>query len=474
MRDPLKDLIDAHRPELDTVDPSAELWTKIETAMYALPVIPAKSFPWLKYLSMVAAPVAIIAVAALLKNGKVTTTTADHETTAVHASAPVVAPNAPTPPNDQRNAILPVATSTQSNADDTPAKITSPEQPFTVTEIPAASNGLPESNTFLSGTNFSRQLRGETLSFDSVFSGITRLEVTCASADVIVQAHAGDELRMKSTLSWKGKGIHVQEHHYTLNCERKDTVLYIMVTLDCDGDNKTMVGSSITSGNLSFEVPEKLNLVIRSQFGDASVTGIRGSVCNVIVSSGDIALNNIGSSVKTSNTFGNLVAKNITGNVVASVSSGDATIEKLTGDLALSTTFGDQKLSEITGTVKTSASSGSIDVNGMVGDARISTTFGDIKLKNYKGKPTLSASSGSIRGNDIELTGNTSLVTTFGDISLQLKNPMDALSFELVTTFGDIVIDKDGQHIEEESHYRSKKGDILIKASSSSGSQEFH
>jgi hypothetical protein len=73
----------------------------------------------------------------------------------------------------------------------------------------------------------------------------------------------------------------------------------------------------------------------------------------------------------------------------------------------------------------------------------------------------------------VELTGNTTLTTSYGDISLVLVNELDALSFDLSTSYGDIRIDKNGQKYREEKQLTLQKGNILIKAKSASGSQTY-
>jgi hypothetical protein len=485
MRDPLKDFIDAYRPELDTVEPSAQLWTKIEMTMNAAPAITAKSFSWLKYFAFGASAVTIILTYSFFKpaSSRAESSAAvkeeNHPAPAVVNTAPAASPN-----NDPVNtAALPAVYQKGKTAEPALPVI---EQPTAAALPPAAPSSVSqaEEHTPVAASSsphdhhFKTLREGASIEVDTIFSGITRLDICCSSADVNVQSHRSSDLRLKSTLSWKGKGAHVTKQHFTLGLERKDTVLYVTVSLESERKNENrnsvFIGSSITEGNLSFEVPENLNLVLRNQFSDATVSGIHGCVCNATVSSGNITLSDIRSNPRVSATFGDFNAKNITGNLTASVSSGGATIDKLDGNISLSTTFGDQHISHITGTIKASASSGSVTIDGMTGDARVSTTFGNIELKNYKGAPSLTASSGSITGKQVELTGNASMTTTFGDISMNLTNSLDALSFELYTTFGDILIDKDGQRLEGENKYSLHKGSILIKATSSSGSQVYH
>src|SRR4051812_13187437 len=70
MRDPLKKFVDQHRPEMDTAEPSSQLWNKIETQMNFAPAIASHTFPWLKSFFFGASVVAVAAASFLLRPGK--------------------------------------------------------------------------------------------------------------------------------------------------------------------------------------------------------------------------------------------------------------------------------------------------------------------------------------------------------------------------------------------------------------------
>lgn len=481
MRDPLKEFIDQHRPEMDAAQPSPELWSKIESTMILTPTIPAKPVSWLKYFTFGASAVAVIVVISLVKNTHSHPAVVQTPQTQTELSSSVL-------PVDEKNKTITVPQENSANEKTaTPVPVISEKTVTTVPvpsyfqqEIPVAENisatvqnNPPAAAIPAASKNMSWKMESSSIHIDTVFSGITRLEVTGSSMNVNVHGHAQNELSLKGDLNWKAKGIHAGNQYYSLRFTRKDTVLYVTVSLESEKKNKGVIGYVSSDADLNFDVPENLNLVIRDQFGDASVSGLHGAICDLAISSGNIDVNDMHTNIKVSETFGDFKGRSITGNLNASISSGSATVEKLTGDIVMSTTFGDQKFSQINGNIKTSASSGGVKINGMNGDAKIASTFGDIELVNYKGKPVLTASSGSITGTQVELTGDANFVTTFGDITMNLTNSLDALSFQLTTTFGDIHIDKDGQKYEEESKLILQKGKFLIKASASSGSQSY-
>lgn len=484
MRDTLKEFIDQHRPEMDAAQPSPELWSKIESTMILTPTIPAKPVSWLKYFTFGASAVALITVISLVKNTHshpVVVQTPQMQTQTILSSTvlpvdketktvTVLQEN-----NMQEKTAIPVPVIAEKTVTTTPVPAYFQQENPAAENIPApAQNNTPVAAIPAASKNMSWKMESTSIHIDTLFSGITRLEVTGSSMNVNVHGHTQNEISLKGDLNWKAKGINAGSQYYSIRFTRKDTVLYVTVSIESEKKNKGVIGYVSSEANLNFDVPENINLVIRDQFGDAVVSGLRGSICDLIVSSGNVTVNDIHTNVKVSETFGDFKAGSIVGNLNASISSGSATVETLTGDIVMSTTFGGQKFSQINGNIKTSASSGGVKINGMNGDAKIASTFGDIELVNYKGKPTLTASSGSITGKQVELTGDASFVTTFGDITMNLTNALDALSFQLTTTFGDIHIDKDGQKYEEKTKLVLEKGKILIKASASSGNQSYN
>jgi hypothetical protein len=483
MRDPLKEFVDQHRPEMDTAEPSSELWNKIETQMNFAPAIAAKTFPWLKSFFFGASAVAIAAVSYLNRPGNETSTSPNY--TSVPAIQQTIASQPAVINNTVKNG--PIGFPLSPISQTAPAISTSflfPQNSDTyfggITEAPAATDSLfkPEKNSTVipfyksSGTV---EKTGDSLSVDTLFNGITRLEVSGGSFDVNVKAHTNESLNVKGKLTIKTKGVVTNKPHYKLTFTRQDTVLKINV--ECEGENGsksyTVVGTLICNARLDIDVPEKINLIVQDRYGDASVSGLRGGICDMQLNSGDVVLKDLQTNPKLTLTYGDLTATNIKGNIFAKLSSGDFTLTDVVGNVDASSTYGDQKLSNVTGTVKLSGASGGIKMINVTGDANVKTSYGDIRLENYKGAPQFTTASGDIDGKNVELTGNTTLTTSYGDISLVLVNELDALSFDLSTSYGDIRIDKNGQKYREEKQLTLQKGNILIKAKSASGSQTY-
>lgn len=486
MRDPLKDFIGQHRPELDACEPSPELWTKIETTMNFTPAVPAQSISWLKYFTFGASAIAIgFVVYQLQKQNPSATRTSENRRPVTQEQA--AAEWQEEIPAAAKPAAFPAAQKQPpANPETVPAAgFVSSVFPVTEEKTPEVLNTCqsePRSYDmgFISApllpAGQSRHMEGNTIQIDTLFTGITRLEVSGSSFDVDIKSHQKPELQVKGVLETKAKGVYTNKAHYELEFRRVDTVLYVTVVLGYEKNKQNQVvimGSVRNEAKLNFTVPEKLNVVIRDQYGDASVAGLRGNVCDVSCSSGNVSLSDIGCGVKAGMTYGDFTAKNIRGNVQAKISSGSAVIHDVEGNVEVTSTYGDQKIKTLKGNLRAVASSGAIHITGMTGDAYVRTTYGDIGLEDYKGTPDLSASSGAISGKEVELTGNTRMSTTYGDISMTLANAIDALQFDLRTTYGDILVDKNGKRITEENKLQYGSGGILIKATTSSGSQVY-
>lgn len=475
MRDPLKELIDQHRPEMDVVEPSDKVWSKIENAMILTPTIPAKPVSWLKYFTFGASVITIAVV---------------YSVTRPQYSAP----NNPAPQNQQAIAPLPeknqnektIAVPEMKNS--VPALLSNNAKAFapiedafpdganTPQEIPL--NLPPENKTqFVPNEKFTYQSSGMEIAIDTIFRGITRLEINTTSVDAEITGHTGGDLKITGSLSTQSSKKGKNNSKYNIVYSRTDTLLRVNVTLSSQMSINSGRCININNGNngsnLKFDVPENINISVNNTYGNTRVYGLSGRELEIRSNSGNITADNIHSNPRLFATYGDICAKNITGNFYGRSSSGNATVINVKGNVDVGTTYGDLEISQVTGNLKVTGSSGNIDLHQVTGDANLTTTYGDITVDGYKGTPRFVSSSGSIHGSNIELTGNANFTTTYGDIEMELLNELDALSFDLRTTYGDLVIDKNGQRIEKENTLNLQKGNILIKAVSSSGSQQY-
>lgn len=135
---------------------------------------------------------------------------------------------------------------------------------------------------------------------------------------------------------------------------------------------------------------------------------------------------------------GDLVAKNINGDLVLKTSGGDIYLKNSDGILKAGTSGGDITISNFTGNADLSTSGGDIEVDANDGDLFASTSGGDIYLKSSNGEVMGKTSGGDIT---LDYTGNNkgiSLVTSGGDIDVNLPSNLDA-EVDIKTSGGDLV-----------------------------------
>jgi hypothetical protein len=461
MRDTLKDYIDQHRGELDKAVPSDKLWAKIETSMIvAIPAAGITSgIPWLKYfgfgLSSVAgaAVVYTVATSSSAEPAVLPDSPSSVKTVTIENSSSIMTSN----PVAEEFILMNTASPLPPQNNSPIADVIPPMTPTDTAVSLQAPAPLKTSSNALS---------------DSSFIGIKRVEVIATSIKVTVNGSNDNQVNI---IRGDEKDTAVQ-----LIYTRIDTLLRITAKVQCGKPViKRSRGSFVSnncntaSGIVNLNIPSGTSIVIQNTYGNSVVSGVSAPVCEVRTSSGDVTLASIKAAVKVVTSYGDLNASSITGDLTARLSSGSATVSNVTGNVDVVSTYGDQQLSDITGNLKANGSSGNIRISNLNGDVNANTTYGDISINNFKGSARLISSSGSINGEKVELTANSTFVTTYGDVKMNLINPLEALSFELATTYGEISIDKNGEKFTNDSRLNLKRGNILIKATSSSGDQTF-
>jgi DUF4097 and DUF4098 domain-containing protein YvlB len=460
MRDPLKEYVDDHRAELDVAVPSDKLWTNIEAAMIvAIPSAGITSgISWLKYFAF---GLSSVAAAAIVYTSLNSSSAQPVQTNPAPVAANTVLANEPP--------ITSVAPATEFILMNTAAALPAPA-PENISAVafssePVQADSLPQQTERVNAA--AAMTPG-----DSLFTGIRRVEMVSTSSNITVLGTNGNELSV----------LHKDVENAKLRLEytRTDTLLRISATIEDNGrklvrKNKCIsinVGTT-ASPELTLNVPAGVSVVIQNTYGDTKISSISGPVCEVRSSSGDVVLSSITASTNVVTSYGDLTASDITGNLTARLSSGSAVVNQVNGNVDVVSTYGDQVHSDINGNLKAHGSSGHITVTNLRGDMTANTTYGDIHVTDFKGSARLTSSSGSIVGEKVELTASSTFATTYGNVSMTLVNPLQALSFELSTTYGDILVDKNGEQFHDESRLNLTRGNILIKATSSSGDQVY-
>lgn len=304
---------------------------------------------------------------------------------------------------------------------------------------------------------------------DTIFEGITSLIVNVSSANIKVKAVPGNKVHLKADLSAEKKGVVIGKEKHKFKIERNNSELTITVA----NESKHLVlGGTVTSkGILDFEVPENILLSINSNYGNISIEGIKGKTCNLTAGSGNINANDISGEIRFVLSYGNLAVHKLFGNMNVSATSGDVYVDQLQGDLNATLSYGKLTLKNIAGKIHANTTSGDVNIMEAKCETEIIAGYGNIHYENFKGNINLIANSGNVTGKNVQLLNSMSVKSSYGNINMELVNPLNDLSFDLKANYGKIKIEKDGNKMEESKSLLINKGNILIKCITNSGDQ---
>jgi hypothetical protein len=143
------------------------------------------------------------------------------------------------------------------------------------------------------------------------------------------------------------------------------------------------------------------------------------------------------------------VPENIT--VKINTGFGDIDIKGISNNIDIKTSFGDIKSDRIVGDIKLQSDYGDIIVDELNGKIDVNTGYGDINAKNITVKEMMDLKSG------------------FGDIDLQITNPVSDCKMDLKTGFGKIKMKNKDLQLESKSKLTIGNGDIKISGKTGFG-----
>lgn len=222
-------------------------------------------------------------------------------------------------------------------------------------------------------------------------------------------------------------------------------------------DNRIEVGGEYhrrdwIKSEFDINVPQKFNVDIETRSGDISVVGLTGLV-ELSTSGGEIVLRDIDGEVDAKTSGGDIEVINSTKRVEIRTSGGDLMLEEIGGPLIaktsggditligskdraeLRTSGGDIVLRNVGGEVQAQTSGGDIEVDETRGAVEVHTSGGDIDITDVDGELDASTSGGDIDGRSIN--GGVRVSTSGGDIDLlDVKGGVDGK-----TAGGDIEVE---------------------------------
>ncbi|MDF2892059.1 MAG: hypothetical protein K0R80_2426 [Clostridia bacterium] len=184
-------------------------------------------------------------------------------------------------------------------------------------------------------------------------------------------------------------------------------------------------------------VPNEVYSEVYNSFGDINAQGITKDLA-VTNQHGDVIVKDIGGNVSVKNSFGEIEIKGVGGKLDANNQHGDIDVEIVNGSVDMETGFGDLEVSDITGEVTAKNNYGKITAKNIKGNAQIKTSFGDIEASNIDGNTVINDNNGSIEAR--ELKGDVEIRNSFGKISFRSSVLANA-DIYAKTSFGDINTD---------------------------------
>ncbi len=503
MSDLFETFVKEHRQALDVSEPSSDLWNRINAGMKNVPVIKSK-ISWLKYFVFGTSAVAILVCVKMnFKNDDakplnspvaktqdaVLSIPLQMKNSAVEGTvSPVQLQNDRTP---VANASLTIASDKTTNqvqdnffptASTDLTSLTKNNNPILMQRISNVGND----GNAMTGKN-------DSLKIDSAFSGIKTLVVKGSCIDLNIKPNSTDQLLFHAKTRTVTHGIGSNYPDWQVKYERKDSVLNVTV-VDKNKGHFVMVGYTREDETLNIDVPDHMNLIVENSSGDVEANGLDGKICDIKTTSGNVTVENINTDIKLKLNSGDLSATQITGTVDAETFSGNQTYNTITGNMKLRLTSGDiivndvkgnvdaetnsgnQEYKSVRGDLKASCTSGDVEIENMNGNSIITTQQGNVSLENCKGNQTVNSTSGDVSGEKIELTDSMQVQSTSGNISVNLVNDLNDLSFDLHSRSGNLSIDKNGKKLTGEgdgNELTFKQGKIMIKGNSTSGDQDY-
>jgi hypothetical protein len=470
----LETFVDSHRQELDVYIPSSALWTKINTGIEQQGIIAAKA-SWIKYLGYGALTVAAaVGITALVPKEPKTPKTVQQKVYTIPAAETVLTSQEIKNDHPQQTISSPIpellaAPRIQEHELPAPELLQAP-----LSIAPAFMPIEAEPETLANAAVEDEEPQQSTDS-DTSFTGIKRLEINVSSFDININSSSTGRLDIKNHMHTEVKGIVLGGKNIkrTIRYERKDSLLTI--TVDCSGKDKhIMLGGSINEDyRMEVQVPDNVQLVIGSKYGNVNINNIKTDICKVKTSSGDITLNNIQADLNVFSGYGNVNGANVEGKLDAEVVSGDLHLSNYKGEAKISSSYGNQLFNGIEGNMHLGSLSGDVKITNMKGDLSLKSTYGNINLNNYSGTPEIEVVSGDVGGKDIFIKDHITIKSNYGNIQMKFLNNQEDLSYDLKSSYGKITVLRDGKKLESENQLLIETGKILVKARSNSGDQSF-
>ncbi|GIQ67857.1 hypothetical protein DUZ99_03050 [Xylanibacillus composti] len=290
----------------------------------------------------------------------------------------------------------------------------------------------------------------ESREFDGAFQ---ELNIQTNSTDVIVQRSDDDALRVEVY------GYRSQQKHYRLEMEDTGESLQVLYR---QNNRESWFGFK-RGHRLVIALPDRAfrDIAVLSSSGDVSVeTALEADRVKLETSSGDLRIGHVRADMFTVTTSSGDVSADATIDAAQAdwhTSSGDIFVRSIqTGAFTVRTSSGELEAGTITGdSVSITGYSGDVEArNCECGLLQIELTSGDVDIDAMSGMANVEVSSGSVELNNWDLTGDSSIRASSGDVDISLLNGEQAMEIDLRAGSGSMQVALPGFETVEKTNNR--------------------
>lgn len=244
-----------------------------------------------------------------------------------------------------------------------------------------------------------------TRSFDRTLTitGSPILRLSHRNGDIRVRGQAGNEFRVHATI------------RVSAVSRSEASALADRIQIDVES---TPTGVTVATRypdyrrqerDLSFSVdydvlvPDRMPIDVRNQFGDISVTGMKGSA-SILNASGRVTAADGSGRYDVQNAFGAIDVARLLGDLTIRGANGSVSATSVTGAISVANRFGTVTVSTIKGDALVNNSNGNVEATGITGNADLRATFGVITLRNVAKDARVENANGAITLADVDGT----------------------------------------------------------------------
>lgn len=292
------------------------------------------------------------------------------------------------------------------------------------------------------------------LKLDTLFDGITRLEVDGGFCNIVVRPGKGDRLtKIKATALAEFKGVVLKQPEYYFACEKNGNTLKIGLYTK-GPDNLVIVGSSRMEGLMEFEIPKNMDVVLKNSSGDIDIKGITSSVCELRTSYGDIFCDQLNAPVHIQSSSGNTSLIQIDGNIDCKTSYGDQDFQSIDGDVKTASGSGNLHLADVNGKLDILSGYGDIDAQDIYSDINVKSSSGYTRMKDIHGKYlAVDCSYGDI------WLDNAESEVKFRSSSGNIKVTNNKGKLDIVSTYGYVML----KDIQGDARVKANSGNVNVQ-----------